>query len=166
MNAAPLLRASLLAALTAALLPLPANADSRTVTGPGGLSARARLDFQVRIPAVAQVQSAGHGRLIEIRGEDIERGYVEVAGARIAVKANMRGQKRLVAQVTAAFAKAVEIAGLPQPLVAQPAGESALQDTRRGVVDRLYDVSYRIQLAPGIAPGVYPWPVFLRVDAA
>ncbi|NJD29674.1 MAG: hypothetical protein FIA92_15460 [Chloroflexi bacterium] len=166
MSAANLLRASLLSASIAALLPFPADADSRTATGPDALSARARLDIRIRVPAVAQVRLAGPGRGIEVREEDLERGFVEVTGASIAVRANMRGQKRLVALVTAPFAKSVEITGLPQRLLAQPEGEAALQDTRRGVVDRRYDVRFRIRFAPGVTPGVYPWPVFLRVDAA
>lgn len=166
MSAAPLFRASLLAALVAALAPLPGRAESGTATGPGAATAKARLNFRIRIPAVARVESAGHARRIEVRAEDIARGFVDVSGARIVVRANLRGQKRLVAQVTAAFARSVEITGLSTTLLAQPEGEAPLWDTRRGVVDGSYAVRYHIVLAPGIAPGAYPWPVFLRVEAA
>jgi hypothetical protein len=160
------LRALLLAAALAALLPVPALADGGTATGPGSHSAKARLDFRIRIPAIAWVRSSGHAPRVDIRAEDVERGFVEVRRARIAVRANMRGQKRLVAQVVAAFAESVQIDGLPQPVLAQPEGVSPLWGGRGAVVDGSYEVHYRIRLAPGVTPGVYPWPVFLKLEVA
>ena len=70
----------------------------------------------------------------------------------------------LAAGLAAGFAKAVEITGLPQVLVAEPQGEVGLREVRRGVVDSRYELRYRIHLDRATPPGSYPWPVLLRVE--
>jgi hypothetical protein len=154
-------RASLLAAGLVACAAGPCLAESRLSATP---TAAARLMFQVQVPAVARVLPTGLPGLVTVTPDDLERGFVEVAGTGIEVVANQRGEKRLVASLVAGFAKAVEIIGLPQALVAEPQGEVGLREVRRGVVDSRYDLRYRIHLDRTTPPGTYPWPVFLRVE--
>lgn len=164
MKASSFLRTTLLAATVAVLAAArPSVAETVRVDGPGARSARAHLNVEVRVPPVARAVSGGHAGQLAITADDVERGFVDVAGATIDVVANLRGPKRLVASVVAAFAQAVEIAGLPQEVVARPDAELPLGDGARGVVNRRFDVRYRIHLARGTLPGVYPWPVFLRI---
>jgi hypothetical protein len=166
MSVSSLHLASLLAAGLALAASGPSLADSRFSRSPDTPTV-AGLMLQVRIPALARVLSAGQPGQLTVTSDDIERGFVDVADARIDVLANLRGEKRLVTSVIAAFARSVEIAGLPQAVVAMaagPQGNVQLPESRRGVVDRRYEVRYRIHLDRGIAPGVYPWPVYLKLE--
>jgi hypothetical protein len=166
MIASTLLRALLPAAGLALAASGPCLADSQLSRSPG-TPAVAHLMLQVSIPALARVMSSGQPGQLTVSPDDVERGFVDVADARIEVLANQRGGKRLVASVIAAFARSVEIAGLPQAVVvaaAGPQGDVRLPESRRGVVDSRYDVRYRIHLDRGIAPGVYPWPVHFKLE--
>ena len=46
------------------------------------------------------------------------------------------------------------------PEAARPRG---LRPMRHATV---FDLSYRFDLAPGVAPGTYPWPVLILANAA
>lgn len=166
MTASSSLRALLPAAAVALAVCAPCLADSQLSRG-AGAPAVAHLMLQVSIPAFAQVMSSGQPGRLTVSPDDLERGYVDVTDARIEVHANQRGEKRLVAAVIGAFARSVEITGLPQAVVvaaAGPYGDVRLPESRRGVVDSRYVVRYRIHLDRGIAPGTYPWPLYLRLE--
>ncbi len=157
------------AALGAMALALAASApawpDSRLAAGPNAPGARAGLEFSIQVPAVTRVLSTGHSAMVAVSAADVARGYVDVDRARIEVLCNLRGVRRLVASVTAVFAAKVQITGLPEEIVASPEASTQLPARAGGVVDRRFDVRYRIHLAPGAAPGVYPWPLRLALDA-
>lgn len=156
-------RAALAAVVVAACVPDPAvagaGADGRPV------SARASLIVRVTVPAVLRVRAVGQPGYLAVGTADVERGFVDVGNAQLHVLSNLRGTVRLVASVASPFAEAVEITGLPLPLVARPTGEASLARTG-GPFDLGYQVQYRIRLSRGTAPGLYPWPVFLTLLAS
>lgn len=158
------LRVALLAAGLALAAPAPCLAESQLSRGPGA-PATARLMLQVGIPAFARMRTSGQPGQLAISPDDLDRGFVDVPNAGIEVVTNQRGEKRLVASIAAAFARSVEITGLmPQAVVAGTQGTVRLAETLRGVVDRRFEVSYRIHLDQGMVPGIYPWPVLLRLE--
>lgn len=140
-----------------------ATADSRFASGPDGLSAKAGVQLMIRIPKVALLGVDGAPALLSVSRQDVLRGYVEISGVRIRVVANARGGKYLSAAADPAVATSVEITGIAGGLVAGPEGKVRLSTAPRDVVDRRYDVRVRVNLAPGVGAGTYPWPLVLRV---
>lgn len=156
-------RAVLAAVVLAACVPDSAEAGAGAGAGP--VSARASLRIRVTVPAVLRVRAVGQPGYLAVGAADVERGFVDVGDAQLHVLSNLRGAVRLVASVASPFAEAVEITGLPLPLVAQPTGEAVLARAG-GPLDLGYQVRYRIRLSRGTAPGLYPWPVFLTLLAS
>lgn len=145
-----------------------AGASGPAVAGPPAgaraASTRTSVTVSVTIPPVLRVHAAGQPERLAVTAADVERGFVEVGDARLQVFSNQRGAVRLVASVASPFARAVEVSGLPQAFEARPLGEAPLA-RGDGPSGRGYEVRYRILLARGIAPGLYPWPVLLSLDA-
>jgi len=166
MFASFLARAALAVAVVAAGLSGPAVAGPPAGAGARTAPARASVMVGAKILSVLRVRAVGQPERLAVSATDVERGFVDVVNARLQVFSNQRGAVRLVASIAWPYARTVEITGLPQAIVARPLGEAPLARGGEGPPDRGYEVRYRIHLARGTAPGLYPWPVFLSLDAA
>ncbi len=164
MFASFLARAVLLAVAAAAGMPGPAVAGPQSGAGAPAAAPRVSVMVKVTIPPVLRVRAVGQPDNLAVTAADVERGFVDVGNARLQVFSNQRGSVRLVAAVASPFAQAVEITGLPHALVARPLGEAPVA-RGDGPSERGFQVHYRIRLARDTAPGLYPWPVFLSLEA-
>lgn len=157
-------RAVVFAALVAA--GIPGQALAGPAGGAGPASSRVSLPVRVTVRSVLRVRAVGQPDHLAVSAADVERGFVEVGNARLQVFSNHPSPVRLVASIASSVAQAVEIAGLPQAIVARPLGEASLARGGGGPSERGYEVRFRIRLARGTVPGLYPWPVFLSLDAS
>lgn len=159
-------RLLVLLALAASLQPSGTGASGSLAAGRAGLSASAAQVFVIRIPKVARLRVTGTPAQLAVSAQDIETGYVEVTGIRVDVLTNFPADAFLAARVVAAVAQSVEVAGLPHSLVANPEGQMRLSLGARRGLDGHYELRVIVRLARGLAPGRYPWPLFLAVTAS
>ena len=122
------------------------------------------LDLRITIPAVMRMKVLHQPATIEVTPQDVERGYVEVtSGSLLQVTANIGWQLSFATQ--GGIASSAQVRGLPGNVVVGPEGGTVtgLRPMRHATV---FDLSYRFVLAPGVAPGTYPWPVMILANAA
>jgi hypothetical protein len=142
-----------------------ACASSAAVTGNASLEARAAIDVSIVVPKVIQMRLLGHPAALDITAEDIARGEVTVTGPSLDLLVNDRLGYVLRAEILSAIFTAVRISGLASPVVVT--GDAALL-RMPSMVGRAkpapVPVEYRLQLAAGIVPGRYAWPVSLTIQ--
>ena len=122
------------------------------------------LNFQITIPPVMQMKVLHQPATIEVTRQDVERGFVEVtSGSLLQVTANIGWQVSFLTR--GGIASSAHVRGLPGNVVVGPEGGtvSGLRPMRHATV---FDLSYRFDLAPGVEPGTYPWPVMILANAA
>ncbi|HEX4943212.1 MAG TPA: hypothetical protein VFV55_02595 [Usitatibacteraceae bacterium] len=149
--------AALVAALAMASPGTMAPAEAAQ-SGTHSINVAVRVLPFVRIKVLRQPES------MEITKEDAERGYVEIRSAsHLHVTANTpwevyfkpRGEVALSARVS----------GLEGDVVVGPAG-GRFAGLRPQSNSKDFDLSYRFDLAPGVGPGTYPWPLTISVQGA
>jgi len=132
-----------------------ANADSSS----------ASLQVSVNVQARAILTVEEQPSQVTVTGEDIRRGFVEVASAsRINVRSNSPNGYLIGFEVTPGPFRQVEVTGLGNPVeigvtggtIAQPYNGS-MSDTAR--------LSYRFLLSSDAQPGAYSWPLALSANA-
>ena len=153
------------AALAFALLALgsAAHAAESTATGAGRLSAKASVDFTIRIPVALRLILVDHPRTLEVTAEDKARGYIDVQGPRIETVVNLKRGYSLQVRLAEHLAAEVTIDGLAQPVVARGSAAVPMPPPPRHRTGPK-PVNYRIKLASAVAPGTYAWPVALSLD--
>ena len=154
-------RQLVIAALTAAL----------AMVNPGAITpveaaqkATQSLDFRIVIPPVLRVQVLHQPETIEVTRQDVERGYVDISsGSLLKVTANIGWQVSFATHGEVALSARVR--GLSREVLVGPEGSTVtgLRPMRQAT---LFDLSYRFDLAPGVSPGTYPWPVTVSAMAA
>ncbi|MEP7156254.1 MAG: hypothetical protein ABI905_10815 [Betaproteobacteria bacterium] len=150
------------AAAALGMLPVAALAGSST----GTTSASASLNFRIEIPAVMRVTPVAQQQHIVIRQRDIDRGYVDVEGATsVKLTNNTRNAYVLSASYNPQLLAAVEVR-IDRHRLNASAGVGSMRVATGFIVDKLVDISYRFQLAPGVRAGEYRWPVALAFSQA
>jgi hypothetical protein len=148
-------------ALAAALALAPVGASAASAGSP--LSANARTDFAIKIPAVLRLQSTFQAEHVTIEQRDVNRGYVEVASAsRFELVANIPYDVNF--ESNAAWFSSVKVSGFPNEVQFGAGGGRYFQPLKR--VDRgPRELNYRFELDPTTLPGTYRWPLSLSVSA-
>ena len=121
------------------------------------------IRFSIRIPRIAKLTLVDHPRSVTISAEDIARGHLLVAGARIGIVSNDRRGVILRAGLLGTAVEAVELAGLGSTVEVAAGGTSiALAPAVAGSV--LLPAEYRMRLSRIATPGTYRWPVTLSIE--
>jgi hypothetical protein len=120
-----------------------------------GASAQMRVSAVVRPYLRMQVVSQPH--TIDVSARDIARGYVDVPiPVQLAVESNSRDGCTIVFARNGDFVREAQVRGLGQELqVAQEGFMHWTPNARRETLQ----FQFRLQLAPQVSPGQYPWPI-------
>jgi|SRR5579864_575987 len=126
----------------------------------------ARADIQVSVTVMARtmIDSESSPRQLEVSAADVARGYVEVRGATslLVTNTNRRGYILSVWPQVQVFSTVVVRSGDSQAELGADGGE--LFERRWGKMLPLA-LDFRFMLAPGVTPGVYPWPLSFQVSS-
>jgi hypothetical protein len=136
-----------------------AHADSITVSSG---SASASLMFKIVIPVVLKIESTVAQPLV-VTEENVRAGYVDGVRRRIAVLSNSGRDYLFTMFLRSPVAKAVVAASRGWESRITEGGTS--MRTRANGTRQEHEVVYRIELAPGVKPGVYPWPIAEEVSS-
>jgi hypothetical protein len=127
----------------------------------------ARADIQVSVTVMARtlIDSESSPRQLEVSAVDVARGYVEVQGATslLVTNTNRRGYVLSVWPQVPVFSTVVVSSGDSQAELGADGGE--IFERRWGKMLPLA-LDFRFMLAPGVKPGVYPWPLSFQVSSA
>lgn len=140
-------------------------AHSNVASDAGPLSARASIDFAIRVPRVARLRELDTPPAIAITAADVARGYVRVKARLQLVVNDPRGYVLAVRLDDASFS-GFRLEGLGMPV--EGAGSSSVMQMppeRRLREQTPLEVSYELRIAPHAAPGVRPWPLRLQVQS-
>jgi hypothetical protein len=145
-------------ALGAALALAPADGAR-----PGESAARASFSVGAVVLARAGIADAEVPATLDISAQDVARGYVELErGARLTVlNTSSVGYALEVLPLRPLFS-GIEVRGTGADVSLDANGGSIVQRGRRGPSIPLA-LGFRFVLAPGIAPGSYPWPLAFSV---
>jgi len=121
-------------------------------------TARAEIGVSVTVMARTQINSESSPRQLEVSAADVARGYVEVQGATqlFVTNTNRRGYLLSVWPQVQVFASMVVRSADSQVELGADGGE--IFERRWGQMLPLA-LDFRFMLAPGVKPGIYPWPV-------
>jgi hypothetical protein len=145
-----------------------ACAESRNVTGnvggSAGLSSQSHLDFVVRIPEVLHLNLLAQPGHLDVTEQDIARGYVE-SQSTVQILSNSRQGFDVRIEVLDALIAGGDVLGLG-PALQLGRGAAAARATHHGKTEKrvIYQLTYRLRLAPGGLPGRYRWPLRIAVN--
>ncbi len=148
-------------ALVAAAMLVPLVAGIRLAEA--GQSAA--LQVSASVVAKARLRSDHQAALLAITGDDVARGYVDVAAAsRFLVSTNSRVGYLLEFHAVGGIFESVQIEGFGNAVRLGADGGAIVQ---RGALspDSPHELSYRFMLRPDVQPGSYRWPLQLSVRA-
>ena len=145
-------------ALGAALVLAPADGAR-----PGESAAHASFSVGAVVLARAGIAAAEIPGTLDISANDVARGFVDLEhGARLTVlNTSSVGYALEVVPLRPLFA-GIEVRGTGADVSLDANGGSIVQRGRRGASIPLA-LGFRFVLAPGIAPGTYPWPLAFSV---
>ena len=104
--------------------------------------------------------------VINVTSDDVARGFVQVAGgSRLIVVTRSQGDYALHFARRGALFRSVQVEGLgPTTQLGAQGGTVIQRDVPAGKA--VVAVNYRFELAPGMAPGTYAWPLEVVVRGA
>jgi hypothetical protein len=130
-----------------------------------GLAAQVRTSFGVSatVAAVAKLDVEAEPAGLAVSAEDLERGYVDV-GEPTALLIHSNSATGFALEVTplAPLAAAMIVRGCDADARLGADGGTIVQRWQNRNSMRL-SLHFRLVLAPGLAPGRYPWPIRLSV---
>jgi hypothetical protein len=140
------------------------HANSSVATGHGA-SAKASIDFAIRIPRVARLRQLDTPSDIAITPEDIARGYVRVK-ARLDLLVNDPRGYVLAGRLDDRAFSGFRLEGLGMPVEATgPMNVIQMPPDRRLREQVPVEVSYLLRIAHDATPGVRRWPLRLQLQA-
>lgn len=116
----------------------------------------AHLRVTVTVLPYVAVRMVSHPVHVEVTKEDVARGFLEAVPLGIQVKSNSRDAYELMFERHGEHFSAASIEGLGSRL--QVVSRSAIT-WRPASLHSALDFRVRLQLAPNLAPGRYPWPL-------
>ncbi len=129
----------------------------------GATTARGVLSVGATVLARADIRLASVPEAIEISSADLARGFIDIAEpARLVVRNTSAVGFELEVQPVSPLFTAVEIRGSGADVAFDAAGGAIAQRGRRGA-ELPVVLGFRFTLAPGLAPGRYPWPLAFSV---
>jgi len=123
----------------------------------------AEIAVSVTVMARTLIDAESSPQQLEVSAADVARGYVEVPGATqlVVTNTNRRGYLLSVWPQVQVFSAVMVRNGDSQAELGADGGE--IFERRWGQTLALA-LDFRFMLAPGVKPGVYPWPVKLQVS--
>lgn len=134
-----------------------------TVVTAGARELHTALPVSATVRAVARMSTASAPLLLSISAQDAARGFVEVREAtQLSIFSNSAQGYALEFQTVAPVFNTMTVHGLDAALSLGSEGGMVVQRWQHPQPVNL-TLTYRFALAPGMAPGNYPWPVRLNV---
>jgi len=130
-----------------------------------GIAAEVRTSFGVSatVLAVARIERQSEPRELLISADDLERGYLDVGEpTALVIHSNSASGFALDVLPLAPIAAAMIVSGCDAPASIGAEGGTIVQRWQHANAMRLA-LHFRLLLAPGLAPGRYPWPIALSV---
>lgn len=123
----------------------------------------ADITVSVRVMARTLIDAESSPRQLQVSAADVARGYVEVLGATqlVVTSTNRRGYLLSVWPQVQLFSTVVVSNGETRAELGADGGE--IFERRWGQMLNL-PLDFRFTLAPGVKPGIYPWPVRFQVS--
>lgn len=149
-------------ALAAILLGLlcGAGAAQATTAGPDA----AQLTVRARVPHFFRLNVLSQPRAIEVSAQDVGRGYVDLpAPMELALESNSPNGYTLVFEREGEDFAGAQVQGLGQQV--QVAAQGMI-GWKPGARRETMQFQVRLQLAPGLAPGSYRWPLQVSISPA
>jgi len=152
----PTLRPRVLLALVAAL-------SAPLGSAPNASASRAEMLVGATVLARAFIADEANPPVLEVTPADVARGYVELKRAtRLTIANTSPYGYALDVWPTAPVFREVRIEGLgAQVRLGDEGGEIVTRNVRGPALPLVLD--YRFALAPGLQPGLYPWPLRFQV---
>jgi hypothetical protein len=124
----------------------------------------ARFSVGALVQAQASMSLRTNPNVVAVSPQDVAQGYVDVPVAtQVDVSSNSRdGYVLNVLPVSNLFTK-VQVRGLDSHVELGPDGGAVVQRWSPSERRRSLSLTYRFQLAQGVQPGNYPWPLQLNV---
>lgn len=154
-----------LASLALGLQPVRAESGFATgVPGHGGIAQRAQIDFRIVVPAHVKLETVAQPEAVEVRAEDIRRGYVDVgASTLLRITHNTRGGLRLALHLRADWIDRIDVHLLGQTLTLRHDPHGALMQVPTAATESV-PVHFRLHLNERAASGRMRWPVTLNLS--
>lgn len=129
----------------------------------GAKEVRSELSVTATVRAVANIDLQSTPAALEISALDVQRGYIDVPQpTQLVVRSNSQTGFALDVLTVAPIMSAMTIQGFDSELALGADGGSIVQRWQRPQALNL-SLKFRFSLLPGIAPGMYPWPVRVAV---
>lgn len=151
--------------LLVALFGLPATAAEQMATGGGRapLAASASVMFKIIIPPVLNLKVTSEPT-VSVTAEDLNRGYLDAAAPQeVLVTSNLAKSYALRLDIVIPQFKRVTVSTQPNGQGGRSFGAEGLSlpqpQTNPATRQDDFEFRYRFELAPGLQPGNYPWPV-------
>jgi len=124
---------------------------------------RASFSVSVTVLAMARIERQTEPATLEITAADLRRGFLDVQQpTTLLVRSNSPNGFALDLSTVPSMLESVIVHGFADD---QPLGPEGGRIVQRWYGTHSMDLSltFRLVLAPGLAPGIYPWPVHLAV---
>lgn len=132
-------------------------------TPAGASESRASLIVGATVQPVARIQAASMPVAVFVSAADVRRGYVEVRQpASLEVNSNSPDGIALDLMTMSPLMTSMIVSGLDAEQSLGADGGTLIQRWQHPQSRRM-SLRFKFMLAPGIAPGRYPWPVQLGV---
>lgn len=118
--------------------------------------ATAQLRVTARVLPYLSVRRVSHPLEVEVTQADVARGYVDAVPLHVGVQSNSREAYGLMFERHGEHFSAASIEGLGPRLQVVSHG---VITWRPEAIHNALDFRVRLQLAPKLAPGRYPWPL-------
>lgn len=150
----------------AAIAGLLSAGAAQGAADPTPVKAEARLNVVVVVPRHASIRMAPPAALT-VTAEDAARGYVELpAPLQLEVYSNLPHGYTLVFERRGEHVRQASVQGPDGEFLVGEAGAlRARPAAGRGLARELLPLRLRFELAPGTAPGQYPWPLTISMLA-
>ena len=139
-----------------ALILLASAAPAPAVAATAQLRVGATILPRATLGAVLQIAA------VTVTARDVERGFVEVASA-IQFELTSNTSSQLEVAGSGDWFRAVRVTGLPEPALELRSMARAIAQLPAFITRYAADLSFRFDLAPGVQPGTYAWPLALSV---
>jgi hypothetical protein len=134
-----------------------------SIASAGAKEVHAELSVSATVRAVANIDLQSTPVALELSASDVRRGYIDVPQpTQLIVRSNSQNGFALDVLTVAPIFSAMVIQGLDSNLELGADGGSVVQRWQRPQAVNL-SLRFRFALAPGVTPGIYPWPVRMAV---
>jgi hypothetical protein len=156
--------ATALAIVLGGLAAVPAPAAAQAAGRPGGITHIVHFS----VPPIVRLRIVRQPELLRVTARDVAAGFVELEHeVEVEILTNLRGGYALHFGLAGPVARAAEVTGLRSPVrVGRSIAAVDFPDGSHKPGRRTLQLGLRLELAAGVVPGAYPWPVSMAVARA